>query len=424
MEEYKKRIIDDLIKEKLESKGAILLEGPKWCGKTTSCEQVAKSILYMANPRFVKQNLMLADSDPEILLRGDTPRLIDEWQIAPKLWDAIRFEVDQRRSFGQFILTGSSVPIDTNEIIHTGTGRFTWLKMRPMSLFESKESNGSVSLENLFNKKEKIYGESNLTLEDIAFLICRGGWPIATYLKGKSALSQAIDYYDAVINIDLSRVDNIKKDPEKIKRIMASYARNQGTQISYNTILEDIKINEEDNISIKTVTSYIDALKRIFVIEDMKAWNPNLKSKTAIRTADTRYFIDPSIASSSLGFGPGDLINDLNTFGIMFETLAIRDLRIYAESIDGTIYHYRDKNNLECDAVIHLKNGNHGLVEIKLGGDKLIEEGAKNLLKLKSIIDTDKMKAPSFLLVLTAIGNIAYTREDGVIVVPIGCLKN
>ncbi|MCI6788308.1 MAG: DUF4143 domain-containing protein [Mollicutes bacterium] len=424
MEEYKKRIIDDLIKEKLESKGAILLEGPKWCGKTTSCEQVAKSILYMANPRFVKQNLMLADSDPEILLRGDTPRLIDEWQIAPKLWDAIRFEVDQRRSFGQFILTGSSVPINTSEIIHTGTGRFTWLKMRPMSLFESKESNGSVSLENLFNKKEKIYGESNLTLEDIAFLICRGGWPIATYLKGKSALSQAIDYYDAVVNIDLSRVDNIKKDPEKIKRIMASYARNQGTQISYNTILEDIKINEEDNISVKTVTSYIDALKRIFVIEDMKAWNPNLRSKTAIRTADTRYFIDPSIASSSLGFGPGDLINDLNTFGIMFETLAIRDLRIYAESIDGTIYHYRDKNNLECDAVIHLKNGNYGLVEIKLGGDKLIEEGAKNLLKLKSIIDTDKMKAPSFLLVLTAIGNIAYTREDGVIVVPIGCLKN
>lgn len=424
MEEYKKRIIDDLIKEKLESKGAILLEGPKWCGKTTSCEQVAKSILYMANPRFVKQNLMLADSDPEILLRGDTPRLIDEWQIAPKLWDAIRFEVDQRRSFGQFILTGSSVPIDTSEIIHTGTGRFTWLKMRPMSLFESKESNGSVSLENLFNKKEKIYGESNLTLEDIAFLICRGGWPIATYLKGKSALSQAIDYYDALINIDLSRVDNIKKDPEKIKRIMASYARNQGTQISYNTILEDIKINEEDNISIKTVTSYIDALKRIFVIEDMKAWNPNLRSKTPIRRADTRYFIDPSIASSSLGFGPGDLINDLNTFGIMFETLAIRDLRIYAESIDGTVYHYRDKNNLECDAVIHLKNGNYGLVEIKLGGDKLIEEGAKNLLKLKSIIDTDKMKAPSFLLVLTAIGNIAYTREDGVIVVPIGCLKN
>lgn len=256
------------------------------------------------------------------------------------------------------------------------------------------------------------------------FLICRGGWPIATYLKGKSALSQAIDYYDAVINSDLSRVDNIKKDPEKIKRIMASYAKNQGTQISYNTILEDIKINEEDNISIKTVTSYIDALKKIFVIEDMKARNPNLRSKTAIRTADTRYFIDPSIASSSLGFGPGDLINDLNTFGIMFETLAIRDLRIYAESIDGTIYHYRDKNNLKCDAVIHLKNGNYGLVEIKLGGDKLIEEGAKNLLKLKSIIDTDKMKAPSFLLVLTAIGNIAYTREDSVIVVPIGCLKN
>ncbi len=422
MEDYKKRIIDDILKEKIESKGAILIEGPKWCGKTTAAEQVAKSILYMTNPKLLKRNLMLADSEPEILLKGDTPRLIDEWQIAPKLWDAIRFEVDQRRSFGQFILTGSSTPSDTSEIIHTGTGRFTWIKMRPMSLFESGESNGMVSLQSLFNNNDEIYGESKLSLEDIAFLTCRGGWPISTYLKGKSALSQAIDYYDAVVNSDISRVDNVKRDPEKVKRIMASYARNQGTQIGDDTIVQDIKINEEENINVKTIHSYINALKKIFVIEDMKAWNPNLRSKTTIRTSDTRYFIDPSIAAASLGFGPSDLINDLNTFGFMFETLAIRDLRIYTDALGGDVYHYRDKNNLECDAVIHLRNGQYGLVEIKLGGDKLIKEGVDNLLKLKSNIDTTKMKSPSFLMVLTAIGDIAYKREDGVLVVPIGVL--
>ena len=422
MNDYKKRIIDDILKEKLESKGAILIEGPKWCGKTTAAEQVSKSILYMSNPRLIKQNLMLADSNPEILLRGDTPRLIDEWQIAPKLWDAIRFEVDQRRIFGQFILTGSAVPADTSEIIHTGTGRFTWVKMRPMSLVESGESNGSVSLEELFNGNDNIYGESMLSLEDVAFLVCRGGWPISTYLTGKSALSQAIDYYDAVVYSDISKVDNVKRDSEKVKRIMASYARNQGAQIGDKTIVNDIITNEEENMNVKTVHSYIEALKKIFVIEDMKAWNPNLRSKTAIRTLDTRYFIDPSIAAASLGFGPGDLINDLNTFGFMFETLAVRDLRVYAEALGGTVYHYRDKNNLECDAVVHLRNGNYGLIEIKLGGDKLIEEGVENLLKLKSILDLDKMKTPSFLMVLTATGNIAYKRKDGVLIVPIGTL--
>lgn len=377
----------------------------------------------MSNPRIIKQNLMLADSNPEILLRGDTPRLIDEWQIAPKLWDAIRFEVDQRRMFGQFILTCSAVLEDSSEIIHTKTGRFTWVKMRPMSLFESGESSGSVSLEELFSGNDNIYGESMLSLEDIAFLVCRGGWPISTYLTGKSALSLAIDYYDAaVVYSDISRVDNVKRDSEKVKRIMASYARNQGSQIGDDTIVNDIITNEEENINVKTVHSYISALKKIFVIEDMKAWNPNLRSKTAIRTSDTRYFIDPSIAAASLGFGSGDLINDLNTFGFMFETLAVRDLRVYADALGGMIYHYRDKNNLECDAVVHLRNGNYGLIEIKLGGDKLIEEGAENMLKLKGIIDLDKMKEPSFLMVLTATGNIAYKRKDGVLVVPIGTL--
>jgi len=422
MEEYRKRILDDILKEKLESKGAILIEGPKWCGKTTTGEQVSKSILYMANPKNINQNLLLADSNPEVLLKGETPRLIDEWQIAPKLWDAVRFEIDHRKLFGQFILTGSSVPVDTSEIIHTGTGRFTWLKMRPMTLFESGESNGSVSIEDLFNGNDDIYGESKLTLEDIAFLVCRGGWPIASYLTGKRALTQAIDYYDAVVNSDISRVDNVKRDSEKLKRIMASYARNQGTQIGDDTIVEDIRANDEDGINVKTVHSYIDALKRMYVVEDMRAWNPNIRSKTSIRSSDTRYFIDPSIAAASLGFGPGDLINDLKTFGFMFETMAIRDLRVFAEALDGSVYHYRDKNSLECDAVIHLRNGSYGLVEVKLGGEKLIEEGSQNLHKLVNIIDFDKMKRPSFMMILTATGEMAYKRPDGVLVVPIGTL--
>lgn len=294
--------------------------------------------------------------------------------------------------------------------------------MRPMSLFESGESSGSVSLEELFSGNDNIYGESMLSLEDIAFLVCRGGWPISTYLTGKSALSLAIDYYDVAVYSDISRVDNVKRDSEKVKRIMASYARNQGLQIGDDTIVNDIITNEEENINVKTVHSYISALKKIFVIEDMKAWNPNLRSKTAIRILDTRYFIDPSIAAASLGFGPGDLINDLNTFGFMFETLAVRDLRVYADALGGMVYHYRDKNNLECDAVVHLRNGNYGLIEIKLGGDKLIEEGAENMLKLKGIIDLDKMKESSFLMVLIATGNIAYKRKDGVLVVPIGTL--
>lgn len=294
--------------------------------------------------------------------------------------------------------------------------------MRPMSLVESGESNGSVSLEELFNGNDNIYGKSMLSLEDVALLVCRGGWPISTYLTGKSALSQAIDYYDAVVYSDISRVDNVKRDSEKVKRIMAFYARNQGSQIGDVTIVNDIITNEEENMNVKTVHSYIAALKKIFVIEDMTAWNPNLRSKTAIRTLNTRYFIDPPIAAASLGFGPGDLINDLNTFGFMFKTLAVRDLRVYAAALGGTVYHYRDKNNLECDAVVHLRNGNYGLIEIKLGGDKLIEEGVENLLKLKSILDLDKMKTPLFLMVLTATGNIAYKRKDGVLIVPIGTL--
>ena len=421
MSDYKKRIADSILLEKLQGKGAVLIEGPKWCGKTTTAEQVAKSVLYMADPRSFQQNMMLADTNPDYLLKGATPRLIDEWQLAPKLWDAARFEVDHRKEMGQFIFTGSSVPADLSEVNHTGTGRFSWLKMRTMSLLESGESNGEISLKKLFDAPNAIYSKNDMSLEEIAYLICRGGWPVATYLKDKIALNQARDYFDAVIYSDISRVDNKKRDPEKAKRILQSYARNQGSQISIDTIVEDIR-NNDASITRATVNSYIEALKKIFVIEDLPAWNPNLRSKTPIRTTNTRYFIDPSIAAAALGFGPGDLMNDLRTFGLMFETMAIRDLRVYADAIDGNVYHYRDKNGLECDAVIHLRNGNYGLVEIKLGGEKLIEEGCKSLLKLASKIDTDKMKEPSFLMVLTASGDIAYQRKDGIYVVPISTL--
>ena len=421
MSDYKKRIADSILLEKLQGKGAVLIEGPKWCGKTTTAEQVAKSVLYMADPRSFQQNMMLADTNPDYLLKGATPRLIDEWQLAPKLWDAARFEVDHRKEMGQFIFTGSSVPADLSEVNHTGTGRFSWLKMRTMSLLESGESNGEISLKKLFDAPNAIYSKSDVSLEEIAYLICRGGWPVATYLKDKIALNQARDYFDAVIYSDISRVDNKKRDPEKAKRILQSYARNQGSQISIDTIVEDIR-NNDASITRATVNSYIEALKKIFVIEDLPAWNPNLRSKTPIRTMNTRYFIDPSIAAAALGFGPGDLMNDLRTFGLMFETMAIRDLRVYADAIDGNVYHYRDKNGLECDAVIHLRNGNYGLVEIKLGGEKLIEEGCKSLLKLAGKIDTDKMKEPSFLMVLTASGDIAYQRKDGIYVVPISTL--
>jgi len=422
MEEYKKRIADAILAEKLAGKGAVLIEGPKWCGKTTTAEQQAKSILYMADPIREKTNLMLAEASPDVLLSGETPRLIDEWQIAPKLWDAIRFEVDQRRAFSQFILTGSSVPPDTDEIHHTGTGRFSWLRMRTMSLAESGESNSTISLGKMFQSPEKIYAKSKLTLNDICFLICRGGWPISTYLQGKLALNQARDYFDAVVNSDISKVDNVRRDPERVRRLMRSLARNQGQQVGDATICADIKANDTESLSSDTVHSYIEALKKIFVVEDAASWNPNLRSQTAIRTSDTRYFVDPSIAAASLGFGPGDLMEDINTFGFMFETMAIRDLRVYADASDGSVYHYRDKSGLECDAVVHLRNGSYGLIEIKIGGDKLIEEGATLLKKLAGLIDTTRMKNPSFMMVLTANSEIAYKRPDGVYVVPIGCL--
>lgn len=424
MEGYKARIADGLLRKKLAGKGAVLVEGPKWCGKTTTAEQAAASVLYMDDPRRVRQNLMLADADPEALLEGDTPRLIDEWQLAPKLWDAVRFSVDHRRRFGLYILTGSAVPAQTDEIHHTGTGRFARLRMRPMSLFESGESSGDVSLRALFeNPGSAVRGRAGLSLKDAAFLICRGGWPMALDIPKDIALQQAFDYYDAVVYEDISRVDGVRKDNVYTRRLMRSYARNQGGQASIDTIVSDLNENEGPDPCNKTAATYIKALKKIFVIEDMEAWNPNLRSKTAIRTSDTRYYADSSIAAAALGIGPDDLFNDLETMGLLFETMAVRDLRVYADAIDASVYHYRDKTGLECDAVIHRRNGSYGLVEIKLGGDSLVEEGCASLKKLAGKIDTDKMSKPSFLMILTANGDMAYRRPDGILVIPIGSLR-
>ncbi len=415
---YRTRISDELLDVKLKGKGAVLIEGPKWCGKTTSALRKAGSVLRLDEPLTKDQNLQLAKLNPQKLLKGKAPRLIDEWQLAPSIWDTVRYEVDQRGKMGQFILTGSAVPADTSLISHSGTGRFSWLTMRPMSLFESGESTGEVSLKALFNGNSDVDGENTLSLDDIAFLLCRGGWPLALGLSGEVALNQAFDYYDGVVNSDINKADGIEKNKERVKKLMQSYARNLGSQASNTTIANDISADDE------TVKTYINALKRIFVVEEMPAWNPNLRSKSIIRTSNTRYFVDPSIGVVSLGVGPNDLINDLATCGLFFETMCIRDLRVYADSLGGSVYHYRDNTNLECDAVIHLRNGSYGLIEIKLGGDDLINEGAANLKKLKDKIDTTKMKEASFLMVLTAVGQYAYKRTDGVLVVPIGCLRN
>lgn len=421
---YKTRVSDKLIVRKLKGKGAVLIEGPKWCGKTTSAKQIAKSVLYMADPSNEKQNVLLADVNPQLLLEGEVPRLIDEWQIAPKLWDAVRFEVDERSAEGQFILTGSAVPANNDEITHTGTGRFAWILMRPMSLFESGESNGTIRLTDLFNQPKQIASIASLDIHDIAFLVCRGGWPRATLMEKETALEQAFDYYDAIVHADISRVDGINRDPERVKRFMRSYARNIGQQVSAEKIKADMIKNEPSSLDTDTIFSYINALKKIFVIEDSASWNTNLRSSTPIRASDTRYFVDPSIAVAALGIGPNDLINDLNTFGFLFESLCIRDLRVYADALNGKIYHYKDKTGLECDAVIHCRDGSYGLIEIKLGGDRLIEEGAQSLKLLANKIDTTKMKEPSFLMVLIGTGKYAYQREDGIYVVPIGCLRD
>ena len=426
MKNYKRRILDSLLEKKLQAKGAVLIEGPKWCGKTTTAEEIAASKIMLAKPDIKDHFKSLLEIDSDAALAGETPMLIDEWQTVPKLWDAVRYTVDHRHAMGQFILTGSAVPDKDaeKEREHSGTGRFAWLTMRPMTLFESGESNGTVSLGELFLAPDKILQKNDLKLSDIAFLICRGGWPIAVGLPEEAALEQAFDYYDAVTKEDVTNVDGVKRASERVQRLMRAYARHQGTQASIATLKEDLKNNDTTTLDEDTISSYLDALRKIFVVEDMPAWNPNLRSKTAIRTTDTRYFVDPSIATAALGLGPTDLMNDLNSMGFFFEAMCVRDLRVFAEALNGKVYHYRDKTGLECDAVVHLRNGQYGLIEIKLGGDSLIKEGAETLNELANQIDTTRMKSPAFKMILTATGEYAYRRpEDGIYVVPIGCLR-
>lgn len=412
------------MKRKVLGKGAVLIEGPKWCGKTTTAKQLAKSVLDLGDSAVLMQSSQMIELSPKALLEGDTPRLIDEWQALPPIWDCIRSEVDRRGEPSQFILTGSSVLPEADETIHSGTGRFAHVKMFPMSLYESGESSGTISLRDLFNGKTFEVHENRLDVEELAYLICRGGWPWATNIPKEVALDQAFDYYDSVTNYDIQRVDKVKRSAERAKLLLRSYARNISQQVSIATIRKDMLANDASTLDENTVMDYVKALKRLYVIEDLAAWNPNIRSKAAIRTSDTRHFIDPSIGTAALGLGPKDLVNDLQSFGLFFEDLVARDLRVYAEALDGSLYHYRDSSGLECDTVLHRRNGSYALLEVKLGGTERIEEGAANLKALAEKIDTDRMAAPSFMAVITGAGGFAYRREDGVFVIPIGCLKD
>jgi predicted AAA+ superfamily ATPase len=398
----------------------VLIEGAKWCGKTSTAAKAAKSVIYMQDPDYSISYRQMADTKPSLLLKGETPKLIDEWQVAPVIWDAVRFEVDQRIEKGQFILTGSAVPPE-NVTAHTGTGRISRLKMRPMSLFESNESNGEISLKSLFDGHQKeSHSASKLTVENIAFIICRGGWPASILLEGVPALRMAIDYVEAIINQDISRVDNIERNPERVRLLLRSLARNIATLANYSTIKEDIEATDT-SISDKTIASYINALRKIFVIEDLPAWSPSLRSKTAIRTSEKRHFVDPSIATAVMRANPEGILTDFEYFGFLFEALCTRDIRIYAQANDGDVFHYRDKSGLEADLIVRLRDGRWAAIEVKLG-QKQIEEAAKNLLALQAKINAEKMGKCSFLMILTA-GQFAYQREDGVWVVPIGCLR-
>lgn len=425
MKTYRKRVVDCLLAEKLGSVGAVLVEGAKWCGKTTTCEQVAKSVLYLGDPDTRERYLRLADVNLSELLEGERPRLMDEWQDIPRLWDAIRFRVDHLDGWGHFILTGSSVPADVSKISHSGAGRFAKVRMRPMSLWESGESSGSVSLSALLRGEAFLSGKADgRSLRDMAYLLCRGGWPEAVEQGGERALTRAKDYYSVVTESDITRADGVPRDVNRVRVLMRSYARLQGTQANLSVIRRDMLAHEPRDLKEQTIKSYVDALKKIFVIEDVPAWCPCLRAKSAIRTSDTRSFVDPSIVSAALDFGPSDLMNDLRAFGYVFEAMAYRDLRVYADSLRGHVSHFLDRNGRECDAVVHLDHGEYGLIEVKLGGETLIEEGAQALNALARIVDTDRMRAPAFKMVLTAVGDYAYRRkEDNVIVCPISALK-
>ena len=430
MSDYRKRIADSLIAEKLSYMGAVLVQGPKWCGKTTTSEQIAKSVLYMADPESLTANVELASIRPSSLLQGSNPRLIDEWQVAPCLWDAVRFSVDHG-SRGMYILTGSAVPPEVDnaddkrsKIMHTGTGRIGRVMMRTMSLWESGESTGEVSLSDLFAGIDVSGARAYAKLEGIVEFMCRGGWPASIDLKGRMSRGPVKEYCEAVAESDVSRVDGTVRDPGRVRRLMRSLARLQGTQAAASVLRTDMVANDSESMDDDTVYSYLRALKSIFVTEDLSAWCPNLRCKTPVRTTDTRYFVDPSIATAMLGATPGALMGDTATCGILFETMAVRDLRCYAEALGGSIHHYLDKSGLECDAIICRDDGSYGLVEIKLGGDVLIEQGATNLNILANKLDIGKMAPPSFRMVLVADGGFAYRRkEDDILVCPISCLR-
>ena len=418
---YLPRISDDKLKLLLRAKGAVLIEGPKWCGKTSSAEQLAGSILYMQDPDTSAMNRATAQSKPSLLLEGSTPRLLDEWQVAPELWNAVRFAVDKRHAAGQFILTGSVIPARTDDM-HTGTGRISRMKMRTMSLYETEDSNGAVSLEKLFDGETDMDGKSDVSIEQYAFLINRGGWPaVAGETDARIALTVAADYVEAVANEDISRADGIEKNPNRVKALLRAISRNISGEAKITTLVNDL-ISNDEALSHVTVDGYLKALNKIFVIEDLPAWSAKLRSKTAMRTTAKRHFTDPSIATAALRATPKRLLADFNTFGLLFESLCIRDLRVYAESIDGGVYHYRDKSGLEIDAIIALADGRWGAIEVKLGAGE-IDKACENLLKLKKQVDTDKMSEPSFLMILTGT-EYAFQMKNGVWIVPLGCLRN
>jgi predicted AAA+ superfamily ATPase len=418
---YLPRLCDVELQMALKSSGAVLIEGAKWCGKTSTATHASESVVYLQDPDHARAYQAIADTKPSLLLKGTTPRLLDEWQVAPVLWDAVRFEVDQRTEPGQFILTGSAVPMES-ETAHTGTGRISRIKMRTMSLFESKESNGQISLSALFDEKQEDIGAlSDLTIEKMAFILCRGGWPASISIEGIPACRMAIDYVEAIINQDVSRVDNVEKNPERVRLLLRSLARNISTTSTFQTIRKDMEATDI-GLSDKTIQTYMNALRRIFVIEDLPAWAPSLRSKTAIRTSEKRHFVDPSIATAVLRTNPKGILADFTFFGFLFEALCTRDIRIYAQAIDGDVFHYRDKSGLEADLIVRLRDGRWAAIEVKLG-TKQIEEAAKNLLTLKSKINEESMGKESFLMILTS-GQYAYQRKDGIWIVPIGCLKN
>lgn len=419
MDRYIPRVVDNQLQFALESTGAVWIKGPKFCGKSTTAMQFSKTVIKMQDEDEKEQNIMLARIKPSIFLKGETPLLIDEWQVIPFIWNQIRMEVDKRNEFGQFIITGSTLPNEDPDR-HSGIGRFSDILMRPMSLFESGESDGSVSLSSLIQGVGFESCRCKMSLEDYAYVTARGGWPSAMGKSRRIALRQAKTFYEGLVNSDISLSDGIKRDPDRVKLLIASLARNCSTQANISVIRNDMLANDDSTLSENTVSSYIKALKNLFVIEDSKCWSPNLRSKTAIRTSDTRYFVDPSIACAGLDVGPEGLIKNLKTFGLLFENLCIRDIRVYLGGMDCTVKHYRDASGFEIDAILAFQNGTWAGVEVKLGASDFIEKGAADLIKLSEKVGENVGK-PLFLMVLTTSG-IAYQREDGVYVVPLGCL--